>query len=111
GSAFLGKDRAGLGRGQPQAPGVTAMYRLLALALLVALGGCGAASVPVTSGPPASEVTRSVEQDGKFIALIGPRRQHAEPFLGVASTNFYALRSWVDTRTGETVHQLYVSDS
>jgi hypothetical protein len=87
------------------------MYQLLALALLVALSGCGAASVPVTSGPPASEVTRSVEQDGKFIALVGPRRQHAEPFLGVASTNFYALRSWVDTRTGETVHQLYVSDS
>jgi len=90
---------------------VTAMYRLLGLALLVALSGCGAASVPVTSGPPATEVTRSVEQDGKFIALVGPRRQHAEPFLGVASTNFYVLRSWVDTRTGETVHQLYVSDS
>jgi hypothetical protein len=88
------------------------MYRILALALLVALSGCGGQSGPVTaSGPPAGEVTRIVEQDGRFIALVGPRRQHAEPFLGVASTNFYTLRSWVDTRTGEAVHQLYVSDS
>ena len=37
--------------------------------------------------------------------------QHAEPFLGVAGTNFYTLRTWIDRRTGETVHQLYVSDS
>lgn len=88
------------------------MNRLLALALLIALSGCGGQSGPVTaSGPPAGEVTRTVEQDGRFIALVGPRRQHAEPFLGVPSTNFYALRSWVDARTGEAVHQLYVSDS
>jgi hypothetical protein len=88
------------------------MNRLLALVLLVMLSGCGAQSGPVTaSGPPAGEVARIVEQDGRFIALVGPRRQHAEPFLGVASTNFYTLRSWVDTRTGEAVHQLYISDS
>jgi hypothetical protein len=87
------------------------MQRLLALVLLVALGGCGGQSAPVTSGPPATEVTRMIEQDGRFVALVGPRRQHAEPFLGVPSTNFYALRSWVDTRTGESVHQLYVVDS
>ena len=87
------------------------MHRFLALALLAALCGCGARSAPVTSATPATEVTRTVEQDGKFIALVGPRRQHAEPFLGVASTNFYALRTWVDARTGEAVHQLYVSDS
>jgi hypothetical protein len=89
-----------------------AMNKLLALALLIALGGCGTLSTtapPVAA--PASEVTRTAEQDGRFIAFVGPRRQHAEPFLGVPSTNFYALRSWVDTRTGETIHQLYVVDS
>jgi predicted small lipoprotein YifL len=90
---------------------LSTVHRLLALALLAALGGCGGQSGPVTSATPTTEVTRTVEQDGRFVALIGPRRQHAEPFLGVPSTNFYALRSWVDTRTGETVHQLYVVDS
>jgi hypothetical protein len=87
------------------------MQRILAPALLIALSGCGGQSGPVTAGPPPSEVTRTVEQDGKFLALVGPRRQHAEPFLGVPLTNFFALRSWVDTRTGESVHQLYVTDS
>jgi hypothetical protein len=87
------------------------MHRLLVLALLVALSGCGGGAVPISSGPPASEVTRTVEQDGRFIALVGPRRQHAEPFLGVPATNFSALRSWIDTRTGEVLHQLYVEDS
>src|SRR5207302_10785920 len=87
-------------------------FQLLAPALLIALAGCGSLS----SAPPpvvqsATEVTRSVEQDGKFISLVGPRRQHAEPFLGVPATNFYALRSWIDTRNGEMAHQLYVEDS
>ena len=86
------------------------MHKHLVLVVLLALSGCGGQAV-VTSGLPASEVTRTVEQDGRFIAFVGPRRQHAEMFLGVASTNFYALRSWIDARTGETVHQLYVSDS
>jgi len=78
-----------------------AMNKLLALALLIALGGCGTLSTtapPVAA--PASEVTRTAEQDGRFIAFVGPRRQHAEPFLGVPSTNFYALRSWVDSYAG-----------
>ena len=88
------------------------MNRFLATALLLALCGCGAQSGGLATSPtPATEVTRTVEKDGKFLAFVGPRRQHAEPFLGVASTNFYALRSWIDTRTGETVHQLYVEDS
>jgi hypothetical protein len=88
------------------------MNRFLALSLLVALGGCAAQSgmVPPIAAP-AAEVLRTVEQDGKFLAFVGPRRQHAEPFLGVPSTNFFALRSWIDARTGETVHQLYVEDS
>jgi len=87
------------------------MHRDLVLVALLALSGCGGQTAVVTSGLPANEVTRTVEQDGRFIAFVGPRRQHAEMFLGVASTNFYALRSWIDARTGETVHQLYVSDS
>src|SRR5712692_8512465 len=71
-------------------------------ALLLVLAGCaGSSSAPPPNVPPATEVARSVEQDGKFISLVGPRRQHAEPFLGVPSTNFYALRSWLDTRNDE----------
>ena len=87
------------------------MHRHLVLVVLLGLSGCGGQTAVVTSGAPASEVTRTVEEDGRFIAFVGPRRQHAEMFLGVASTNFYVLRSWIDARTGETVHQLYVSDS
>ena len=64
-----------------------------------------------TGGQLATAVARSVEQGGRFISLVGPKRQHAEPFLGVAGTNFFALRSMLDTRTGETVHQLFVEDS
>ena len=91
---------------------MTTPKALLTAALLLALAGCaGSPSAPPPSVPPATEVARSVEQDGKFISLVGPRRQHAEPFLGVPSTNFYALRSWLDTRNGEVVHQLYVEDS
>ena len=86
-------------------------YRLLAPALLATLCACGG----VQSAPPnpalADAVMQSAEQGGRFIALLGPRRPHAEPFLGVPGTNFYALRSWLDTRTGERVSQLYVEDS
>jgi hypothetical protein len=80
--------------------------------LSLALAGCaGLSSAPLPNAQSATEVSRSMEQGGKFIAFVGPRRQHAEPFLGVPGTNFYALRSWLDTRTGERVHQLYVEDS
>lgn len=94
----------------------TIVRRFLAPVLLVAaLAGCGTtAGAPGPGGPaaaPANAVTRTTEQGGKFIALVGPRLQHGEPFLGVPGTNIYALRSWIDARTGETVHQLYVSDS
>ena len=47
----------------------------------------------------------------RFILFIGPRAQHAPPFLDIPETNFYCLRSFVDRRTGETAHQLYVTDS
>ena len=77
-----------------------------AAVLLLALAGCGTAPVQL-----ANAVAMSREQGGRFIALVGPRTQHEEPFLGVPSTNFFALRSWIDTRTGEVIHQLYVEDS
>jgi len=47
----------------------------------------------------------------RFIGIIGTRAQHSPPFLGVPQTNFFCLRSFVDSQTGETQHQLYVSDS
>ena len=80
--------------------------------LLAALAGCaGLPSAPPPGIQSASAVTRATEQDGRFITFIGPKRPHAEPFLGVPGTNFTALRSSIDTRNGETVHQLYVEDS
>lgn len=92
--------------------GGTPAVRFAAASLLVLLlAGCSVAAVEPAVAPSATGVTRSTEQGGKFIALVGPRRPHAEPFLGVAGTNFYALRSWIDTRNGETAHQLYVEDS
>src|ERR1700693_88845 len=82
-----------------------------ALLMLLALDGCGAMSGGPGATVPANTVTVGREQGGKFIALVGPRLQHDEPFLGVPSTNFFALRSWIDTRTGEVDDQLYVEDS
>jgi hypothetical protein len=78
---------------------------LLGLIGAMALAGCA------DLAQPGNAVTRSQEQGGRFVTLAGPRLQHAEPFLGVADTNFYLLRSMIDTRTGEIAHQLYVEDS
>jgi len=84
----------------------------LAAALLLALAGCaGLSSAPPPSIQSATAVTRLTEPGGRFIPFVGPRRPHAEPFLGVPGTNFTALRSSIDTMTGESVHQLYVEDS
>ncbi len=82
---------------------------LAAAALLAALSGCG--SLEGAPPPQKDAMTVSVEKDGRFISVVGPKRQHAEPFLGVPATNYYALRSWLDTKTGEVAHQLYVEDS
>ena len=85
---------------------------LAAAFLLAALAGCtGLSGAPPPSTPAANAVTRSTEPSGRFITFVGPRRPHAEPFLGVPGTNFTALRSSIDTKTGESVHQLYVEDS
>ncbi len=82
-----------------------------AASLLVALAGCATVSNAPPNAQPATAVTRSVEPGGRFIAFVGPRIQHDAPFLGVPNTNFFALRSWIDTRDGKTAHQLYVEDS
>ena len=58
---------------------------------------------------PGVEVSK--HQGGRFIAFVGPRQQHTAPFLGVPDTNYFTLRSWLDNKTGQTAHQLYVEDS
>jgi hypothetical protein len=84
---------------------------LLGMIGAMVLAGCGDLAGISPAAQPANAVTRSQEQGGRFVTLAGPRLQHAEPFLGVADTNFYLLRSMIDTRTGEIAHQLYVEDS
>jgi len=93
------------------------MRRLIAAgtALTLVLASCAPlpeqASEKLPSPPGANQVTMSKVQDGKFLEFVGPRQQHTEAFLGVDDTNYFCLRSWVDTRTGEVAHQLYVEDS
>lgn len=87
------------------------LNRAAAGLLILALAGCGAMSGGDTAGQPSTEVTITREQGGRFLSIVGPHVPHDQPFLGVANTNFFALRSLIDTRTGETTHQLYVEDS
>ena len=59
---------------------------------------------------PANAVKLTDEQDGRFIGLVGPQAQPCRARISAcASTNFYLLRSFIDTRTGEIAHQLYVA--
>src|SRR5215471_14765788 len=65
---------------------------------------------------PAATPDSKAAQEGeaslpRFVGLVGTKTQHAPLFLGVPDTNFYCLRSFIDRRSGETRHQLYVSDS
>jgi len=85
-----------------------AVARLLAPALLLALGACVEVRPGVLS-TPANEV--AVEREGRFVGLIGPRVQHSDPYFGVRDTNFYCLRSWLDRNSGEVTHQLYLTES
>jgi hypothetical protein len=89
------------------------MKHIAGAVLAFALGGC--AMLPPEAKPPAQpgtdQVAMTKEQDGRFLAFVGPKVQHTEPFLGVDDTNYFALRSWLDTKTGEAAHQLYVEDS
>ena len=83
----------------------------------LALAGCAEMlpeeklPVPPAAQAEAQGVELTKQQGGRFIAFVGPRQQHAATFLGVDGTNFYALRSWLDNKTGEVAHQLYVEDS
>lgn len=92
------------------------MFRKLVTAVLLALalGACtllprAEEKLPPPAQAPAIELTR--EQGGRFIAFAGPRLQHTQAFLGVSDTNFFLLRSWLDNKTGEVAHQVYVEDS
>ena len=74
------------------------------------LAGCAMpGEVPTAASSAAATVTQ--QQRGPFLVLAGPKRRHAEPFVGVPSTNYYLLRSFIDTRTGAVAHQLYLQDS
>lgn len=94
------------------------LFAVLGVAATVAISACAVEAPPTPTQAAnavtlaaANAVTLTKEKDGRFLVLTGPRLRHAEPFLGIASTNFYLLRSFVDVRTGETLHQLYVEDS
>jgi hypothetical protein len=83
------------------------------------VGGALAACAPMMPPGSAENVqkpgapTVAVREDlsGRFIALIGPKRQHAPPYLDTPGTNFYCLRSFIDRKTGKTSDQLYVAAS
>src|SRR5260370_5612269 len=86
---------------------------ILAVSLGSALAAC---AQPAPAEAPARRSAAAVvpareDPPSRFVGLIGTRAQHAPPFLGVPETNFYCLRSFLDRQTGQTRHQLYVSDS
>jgi hypothetical protein len=84
--------------------------RLFAIFLGAALTAC-AQLKPGSPGASRPAVLAREDLSPGFIGFIGPKSQHAPPFLGTPGTNFYCLRSFLDRRTGEATHQLYVSDS
>ena len=88
--------------------GVTLLSALIGIGL-TACAQLTPAEDPTEPGKTAAAALE--EQSPRFIGVVGARAQHAPPFLGVAETNFYCLRSFVDRGTGQTLHQLYVSDS
>jgi hypothetical protein len=81
-------------------------------AMALALAGCAlhqtGGSAVATS--PNGVITKT-ELNGRYLAVIGPRQQHAQPFFGIADTNYYTLRSLIDRTSGQTSHQLLVEDS
>ena len=85
-------------------------WGLLALCSGLALTSCAQLA---PRQPAAGTVGIEAREDPshRFITFIGPKTQHAPPFLGIPETNLYCLRSFVDRQTGETAHQLYVTDS
>lgn len=91
------------------------LHRALAALLGLVLANCTQAprqQVPAEAARGVGTVDwPSDDTTLRFVGLIGAKAQHAPLFLGVPETNFYCLRSFVDRQTGETRHQLYVSDS
>jgi hypothetical protein len=83
----------------------------LAVLLAFALTACAPPPQPSAAADPAATAAATADPMPRFIGVIGTRVQHSPPFLGVPETNFYCLRSFIDLQTGETLHQLYVSDS
>ena len=89
---------------------MTAYRRLvLAASLALAVAACVAPAPPQTA--VVDGAASGQDQSPRFLGVIGVKEQHAPPYLGVPDTNYYRLRSFVDRQTGETLHQLYVSDS
>jgi hypothetical protein len=86
---------------------------IAAAILATALGGCSLININEKLSPQsgADQVEMTKEQGGKFLAFVGPKLLHTQPFLDVEDTNYFCLRSWLDTRNGEVAHQLYVEDS
>ena len=81
----------------------------LVASLGVPLTACAHLALPnPADGARAVEVR---EDPPRFVTFIGAKAQHAARFLDMPETNFYCLRSFVDRRTGEAAHQLYVTDS
>ena len=79
---------------------------------VVVLSACSQLAPPGSATAPGGGAVEVREhQSGRFIALVGPKAQHAAPFLGTPGTNFYCLRSFIDPRNAQSVNQLYVSDS
>jgi hypothetical protein len=84
----------------------------LVLLLGSALAACAQPPPPQDPARPgAAAGTPRETATPRFIGIVGTKAQHSPPFLGVPGTNFFCLRSFVDSQTGETQHQLYVSDS
>jgi hypothetical protein len=84
-------------------------HLLAALMLISALAGC--AQPPRSESPGQNGAGAREDELPRFIGVVGDKTQHAPPFLSVSGTNYYCLRSFVDRQTGDTLHQLYVSDS
>jgi hypothetical protein len=85
-----------------------------AVTILLSMALTACAQVRPPEGPAQTSAVAAPAPDDpspRFIGVIGTRAQHTLPFLGVPDTNFYCLRSFVDRPTGDTQHQLYVSDS
>lgn len=79
--------------------------------LVILFGAALTSCVPPAAPGAGPETAVRQRQTGRFTELIGPRAQHAPPYLGTPDTNFYCLRSFIDRKTGDTADQLYVADS